>query len=88
MYPVLLFVLGVAHDGIRLGRKTYIVDIAEGETRTQYVATSNTAIGFLLLIVGVFTAWLSSLSLLIAILVLTVMVLMGIWFSWKLPEAI
>lgn len=86
LYPILLFVLGVAHDGIRLGRKTYIVDIAEGETRTQYVATSNTAIGFLLLIIGVFTAWLSSLSLVVAILVLTVMVVAGIWFSWRLPD--
>lgn len=88
LYPLLIFVLAIAHDGIRLGRKTYIIDIAEGEMRTQYVATSNTAIGILLLFVGVFTAWLGSLSLLLAIVVLTVMVVAGIWFSFKLPEAL
>lgn len=86
LYPILFFALGVAHDGIRLGRKTYIVDIAEGEKRTQYVATSNTAIGLLLLIVGLFTAWLSSFSLTVSISVLTIMVLLGILFSNKLPE--
>lgn len=88
LYPALLFVLGIAHDGIRLGRKTYIIDIAEGNLRTQYVAASNTAIGILLLFVGIFTAWLGSLSLVLAIGVLTVMVLLGIWFSWMLPEAL
>ena len=88
MYPVVLFILGVAHDGIRLGRKTYIIDIAEGNIRTQYVATSNTVIGILLLVIGIFTAWLGSLSLALAISVLTAMVLLGIYFSKKLPEAI
>lgn len=88
LYPALLFVLGIAHDGIRLGRKTYIIDIAEGNLRTQYVAVSNTAIGILLLFVGIFTAWLGSLSLVLAIGVLAVMVIGGIWFSWILPEAL
>jgi len=86
MYPIVFFILGIAHDGIRLGRKTYIIDIAEGEERTRYVAISNTAIGILLLFVGLFTAWLGSLSLLLAIAILTIMVLLGIWFSWRLPE--
>lgn len=86
LYPVIFFIISVAHDGIRLGRKTYIVDIAEGEERTQYVATSNTAIGLLLLLVGGFSAWIGSMSLVFAIALLTVMVVLGIFFSWKLEE--
>jgi hypothetical protein len=61
-YPVVFFGLGVAHAGVRLGRKTYLVDMAEGNQRTDYVAVSNTAIGGLLLLsglAGALTAWVS-----------------------------
>ena len=51
-YPAAFFVLGVAHAGVRLGRKTYLVDMAEGNKRTDYVAVSNTVIGALLLFSG------------------------------------
>lgn len=48
------FVIGIAHAGIRIGRKTYLVDMATAETRATYVAVSNTAIGVVLLAGGVF----------------------------------
>lgn len=51
-YPLAFFGLGVAHAGVRLGRKTYLVDMAEGNQRTAYVAVSNTVIGALLLATG------------------------------------
>jgi hypothetical protein len=51
-YPVVFFGLGLAHAGVRMGRKTYLVDMAEGNQRTDYVAVSNTAIGALLLLSG------------------------------------
>lgn len=50
--PVAYFVLAVAHSGVRVGRKTYVVNLAEGNQRTDYVAVSNTVIGVLLLAVG------------------------------------
>lgn len=50
--PVAYFVLSVAHSGVRVGRKTYIVNLASGNQRTDYVAISNSTIGVLLLIVG------------------------------------
>ena len=50
--PAAYFVLSVAHSGVRVGRKTYVVDLATGNQRTDYVAISNTVIGFLLLVVG------------------------------------
>ena len=52
-YPLAFFGLGVAHAGVRLGRKTYLVDMAEGNLRTDYVAVSNSVIGLLLLATGV-----------------------------------
>jgi hypothetical protein len=48
------FLIGIAHAGIRIGRKTYLVDMATAETRATYVAVSNTAIGVVLLAGGVF----------------------------------
>lgn len=48
------FVLSIAHAGVRVGRKTYIVDLAGGEKRADYVAVSNTVIGALLLASGLF----------------------------------
>lgn len=48
------FVIAVAHAGIRIGRKTYLVDMATAETRATYVAVSNTVIGVVLLAGGVF----------------------------------
>ncbi len=50
--PLAYFVLSVAHSGVRVGRKTYVVNLASGNQRTDYVAISNTVIGVLLLLVG------------------------------------
>ncbi|MEE4190820.1 MAG: MFS transporter [Halieaceae bacterium] len=50
--PVLYFLLSIAHSGVRVGRKTYVVDLASGNRRTDYVAVSNTLIGVLLLVAG------------------------------------
>lgn len=50
----ILFVLMVAYQGVRLGRSTHIVDMATPETRAAYTALSNTVIGILLLLGGVF----------------------------------
>jgi hypothetical protein len=50
--PLAYFVLSIAHSGVRVGRKTYVVDLATGNRRTDYVAISNTVIGVLLLMVG------------------------------------
>lgn len=50
--PLTYFLLSVAHNGVRVGRKTYVVNLASGNQRTDYVAISNTVIGVLLLLVG------------------------------------
>ncbi len=75
-YPAALFVLGIAHAGIRLGRKTYLVDMARGNKRTEYVAVSNSVIGFLLLGTGVLGALAASVSVPLTLLLLG---LAGVW---------
>ncbi len=86
LYPVFFFLLSVAHAGVRMGRKTYIVDLAGGNKRTDYVAVSNTVIGFVLLLAGSIGALSSVISISGVIVVLAVMGFAGAWMSVRLPE--
>ena len=87
LLPLCYFFLTVAHQGVRLGRKTYLVDMAQGNKRTDYVAVSNTVIGFLLLIlgsVGLLNEYLSTAEL---ILLYSLLGLAGAISAWRLPNA-
>ena len=79
--------LALAHVGARLARKTYVVDIAEGDQRTQYVAVANTLMGVLLLAVGAVTAALAMLGSGYALLLLAALGIAGAWVGRTLPEA-
>ncbi len=46
---LLVFAAAVAHQGARVGRKTYLVDLATADTRSSYTAVSNTVLGIVLL---------------------------------------
>jgi hypothetical protein len=85
-YPGAFFLLMIAHSGVRLGRKTYVVDLASGNRRTDYVAVSNSVIGVMLLLLGGMGAVAQLLSVPIVILVLSILGLAGTWKSWALPE--
>ncbi len=85
-YPVAFFVLSVAHAGVRLGRKTYLVDMAGGNKRTDYTAVSNTVIGFLLLATGGLTALVSMISEVAVIIMLGLMGLAGMFSAIRLKE--
>lgn len=50
----LLFALMIAYQGVRLGRSTHLVDMADQDRRAAYTALSNTAIGVLLMAGGGF----------------------------------
>jgi len=47
--PLCLFILMLAYEGVRLGRSTHLVDMADAETRAAYTALSNTVIGVVLI---------------------------------------
>lgn len=51
-FALLFLILGIAHAGVRLGRKVYLVDMASSETRASMVAVSNTVIGIAMLAGG------------------------------------
>jgi len=86
-YAGVYLLLGVAHSGVRLGRKTYLVDLANADNRSAYVALSNTVIGVLLLAGGLI---ISLLSLIIAtpsiVYVLAAGALAGGLYALRLPE--
>jgi hypothetical protein len=86
VYPAAFLVLGIAHSGIRLGRKTYLVDMAGGNKRTDYVSVSNTVIGIILLLAGGVTAALSFLPPEVLILGLAGTSLLGVLGGLGLPE--
>lgn len=51
---VMFFLIALFHAGARLGRKVYLVDMANEANRAMYVSVSNTLIGLCMLIAGVF----------------------------------
>lgn len=51
---VLLFMLTIAHQGVRLGRSVHVVDMADLDSRATYTALSNSVVGLMLLAGGVF----------------------------------
>jgi hypothetical protein len=54
LLPALLFVLMIAHQGVRLGRSVHVVDMADRDNRATYTAISNSVVGLILLAGGVF----------------------------------
>lgn len=86
-YAVALFVLNIGHSGVRIGRKTQIVDIAGGDAKAEYVAVSNTVIGVLLVVIGAAVGAVSAVSLEAGLLMLAVMALAGAIVSMRLQNA-
>jgi hypothetical protein len=54
-----LFALFVAYQGVRLGRSTHVVDMANEEQRANYTAISNTVVGLLLIVMSGFS-WIAN----------------------------
>jgi MFS family permease len=85
--PLAFFFLAIAHSGIRIGRKTYLLDMASGVRRTDYVAVSNSVIGLVLLLggaIGLLAPVVGSGGML---LILAALGFAGAWSGRKLPEA-
>lgn len=86
-FPAAYFLLSVAHAGVRLGRKTHLVDIASAENRATYVAVSNTIIGVMLLVGGAFAGAAASFGAAGAIFILALVSLVGAVSALRLDEA-
>ncbi|UYZ85434.1 hypothetical protein MTZ49_07760 [Entomomonas sp. E2T0] len=77
----------IGETGIGIGRKTYIVNMGDGESRALYIALSNTITGILVLILGSILAALSSwASLDVVLITLAVGCIIGAWSAQKLEN--
>lgn len=83
----LFFILAILHQGARLGRKTYVVDIAEGNKRTDYVTISNTIVGIVLLIIGFLGAVTAQFSLSAVLGFYAITAMLATIVSYSLKEA-
>ncbi|RCV91763.1 MFS transporter [Billgrantia montanilacus] len=86
-YAVVYALLVIVHAGVRLGRKTYIVDMAGADRRALYVALSNTITGAMMLVagglVGALAQWLGTTWLLV---LLATMALAAALSASRLPD--
>ena len=86
LYPAAYLLLALCHTGARIGRKTYVVDLAEGDRRTAYVAVSNAAMGVLLLTAGAVSAALALAGPEVALLFLAALGALGVPVGLRLRE--
>ncbi len=86
VFVVTYFLLTLTHTGVRVGRKTYVVDMAEGDLRTTYVAVSNSAMGLVLLVVGAVSSAIAAFGQVWALVFLAGLGLLGVLGSVRLPE--
>lgn len=80
------FLLTLLHAGVRVGRKTYVVDVAEGDLRTTYVAVGNTTMGLVLLVVGGISSVLATIGVSWALVFLAILGLAGAGSALTMPE--
>lgn len=89
LVPALYCLLQVAHQGVRVARKTYVVDLANDGNRVDFVAISNTLIGIIILVMGLLTAllsmWLPPIGM---IALFSILAGFGAWAASSLPEAL
>lgn len=82
---LLLFMAAVSHHGARVGRKTYLIDMAGSEKRASYTAVSNSVIGLLLLAgggLGILDALYGTTAVLA---LLAVVAALAVWRALRLP---
>ena len=82
----IFLVLNVMHGGVRLGRKVYLVDMANAGNRAAYVAVSNSVVGVLMLVgglIGLIADWLGPAA---TVLILGLISLLAAAYIHNLPD--
>jgi len=79
--------VGLAESGVRLGRKTYLVDAAPKDERATYTAFSNSVIGILALMTGGLGLVAEHFGTSVAVLVIGLTGLAGAVLARSMPEA-
>ena len=86
-YLLVFVLIGLAEAGVRLGRKTYLVDATPHDERATYTAFSNSAIGIIAMLSGI-SGWLAQwLGAAAMLLVISLVMLAGFLACRRMPEA-
>lgn len=86
LFVAAYFLLSVTHTGVRVARKTYVVDMAQRDRRTEYVAVSNSAMGVILLGTGAVSSGLAQFNTEAALVFLAALGLLGVLIGRSLAE--
>lgn len=86
-YGAVFLTLGIAVAGVRLGRKTYLVDAAPEDERPLYVAFANTLVGLLALAAAGLGLVAEAMGVPATIVLLGVLAFIAAGASWMMPEA-
>ena len=83
---IVFFMITLCHSSVRLGRKVYLVDMANTDNRAQYVAVSNTLIGIAMLLGGIIGIIADLLNVQAVILLLSLIALVASLYIRQLPD--
>lgn len=84
--PLGFFAVNLAHTTVRVSRKTYLVDMADGDRRTLITGASNTVMGIMLLVVGAVNSVIAVLGTQAVLLFLAVLGVCGVFGARNLKE--
>lgn len=84
--PLGFFLVNLAHTTVRVGRKTYLVDMAEGDRRTMITGAANTVMGVVLLLVGAISSAISLLGPSITLIFLALVGFVGVFSAANLED--
>lgn len=85
-HAIIFLVLNIAHSGVRLGRKVYLVDLASEHNRAALVAVSNTVIGVAMLAVGLIGIFADLIGTAELILLLGLLSLVAAVYAWRMRD--
>ena len=84
--PLGFFLVNLAHTAVRVSRKTYLVDMADGDKRTMITGAANTAMGVVLLVVGAVSSAIALAGPQAALIFLAVVGFCGVFGASNLKE--
>ncbi|WP_119462529.1 MFS transporter [Rhodospirillaceae bacterium SYSU D60014] len=87
VYAPIFILIGAAQAGVRVGRKTYLVDAAPERDRPLYVAFANSAVGVVTLAAGALGLLAALIGVPALIALLALLALAGAAAAWALHEA-
>ena len=85
-WPLLFLLFNLGYAGVRIGRSTWVVDAVDGDKRTDYVSASNTLIAICIIVMGLITSALHSLSPLIPLGLYCLLCVVGAGVALKIHQ--